>query len=61
VFKLIRHGHGWSKQAIHRFQGPPRDGSNTGSGVVLDAAGNVYGTTNNGGTSGNGVVFEIMK
>ena len=59
VFKLIPHRHGWSKQAVHRFQGPPQDGSNTNAGVVFDAAGNLYSTTVDGGTSGNGVVFEI--
>ncbi len=61
VFKLVPHTYGWTKYALHRFRGPPQDGSNTSAGVVLDAAGNVYGTTDNGGTSGNGVVFEIMK
>ncbi len=59
VFELIPGPQGWTKSALHRFTGPPGDGSTTGSGVVLDAAGDVYGTTNNGGTSGNGVVFEI--
>ncbi len=59
VFKLIPHAHGWRKQALHRFQGPPRDGGQAYAGVVLDAAGNIYGTTVNGGASGNGVVFEF--
>ncbi len=58
VYKLIPHSQGWSKQAL-QFTGPPQDGSNPGTGVVLDTAGNLYGTTSNGGTSGNGVVFEI--
>ena len=61
VFKLVPRPYQWAKYTLHRFQGPPKDGTSTGSGVVLDAAGNVYGTTNNGGTSGNGVVFEFMK
>jgi len=30
------------------------------TGVVLDAAGNLYGTTNNGGTNGEGTVFKIV-
>ena len=29
-------------------------------GLVFDAAGNLYGTTNNGGAYGNGTVFEIQ-
>jgi uncharacterized repeat protein (TIGR03803 family) len=36
------------------------DGSFPVAGVVLDAAGNVYGTTNNGGINGEGIVFKIV-
>ena len=36
-------------------------GSYPQAGVTLDSAGNVYGTTNSGGTSGRGVVFEIAN
>ena len=61
VFKLVPHRYGWKKYALHRFQGPPRDGSNTVSGVVLDSARNIYGVTVNGGPYGNGNVFEIVK
>ena len=39
------------------------DGNLLGSGpqspVIMDAAGNLYGTTGNGGSSGNGLVFKI--
>jgi uncharacterized repeat protein (TIGR03803 family) len=59
VFKLSPRAHSWTKHAPHRFQGPPKDGSNGGASVVLDAAGNLYGTSWDGGTSGAGVVFEI--
>jgi len=34
-------------------------GSNPGAGVILDSAGNIYGTTELGGTGGWGVVYEI--
>jgi uncharacterized repeat protein (TIGR03803 family) len=61
VFKLAPRRWLWAKYALHRFQGPPRDGSNSGAGVVLDSAGNVYGVTENGGPNGDGVVFEFMK
>jgi len=61
VFKLTPHTHGWCKQAVHRFQGPPRDGSNTNAGVIFDAVGNLYSTSSDGGTSGNGVVFEVIR
>ena len=36
------------------------DGAFPVAGVVLDAAGNLYGTTNNGGTNGEGTVFKIV-
>jgi uncharacterized repeat protein (TIGR03803 family) len=35
------------------------DGSGPIGGVILDAAGNLYGTTYNGGVQGNGVVFKL--
>jgi uncharacterized repeat protein (TIGR03803 family) len=35
------------------------DGSDPSGGVALDSKGNVYGTTQNGGADGAGVVFEI--
>lgn len=44
----------------------PTYGGNQGGyypwgGVVLDAKGNIYGTTNEGGTWGQGVVFELVN
>jgi uncharacterized repeat protein (TIGR03803 family) len=35
------------------------DGANPVAGLVMDAAGNLYGTTINGGDSDHGVVFEL--
>jgi len=35
------------------------DGSNPIAGVILNAAGNLYGTTYYGGAQGNGVVFQL--
>ncbi len=57
VFKLTHSGSGWTYASLHDFSGA--DGANPWGQVILDAAGNVYGTTTNGGSSGNGVVFEI--
>ena len=56
VFKLDRHG---NKTVLHRFTGYPTDGANPDAGVALDASGNVYGTTEDGGTLGYGTVFKI--
>jgi len=57
VFKLSRAGNSWKETILHRFSGGP-DGSVPYSTLVFDSAGNLYGTTNLGG-SGYGVVFEI--
>jgi uncharacterized repeat protein (TIGR03803 family) len=35
------------------------DGKQPYGSLVLDSAGNFYGTTSNGGSSGYGVVFEL--
>jgi uncharacterized repeat protein (TIGR03803 family) len=44
-------------RVLHSFTG--QDGGIPFGGVILDAAGNLYGTTEFGGSSGLGVVFRI--
>ena len=49
----------WTETVIYRFVGGS-DGANPGGGnVIFDAAGNLYGTTDNGGASGVGTVYEL--
>jgi uncharacterized repeat protein (TIGR03803 family) len=55
VFKLSQTG---DYQALYSFTGGA-DGANPVGGVILDSAGNLYGTTYYGGASGGGVVFEL--
>ncbi|HUD98669.1 MAG TPA: choice-of-anchor tandem repeat GloVer-containing protein [Bryobacteraceae bacterium] len=43
---------------LHNFQAPP-NGLYPYAGVVADSAGNLYGTTNEGGTSNQGLVFKV--
>jgi uncharacterized repeat protein (TIGR03803 family) len=43
---------------LHTFSGTP-DGDNPVDPVVLDPAGNIYGTTRDGGANGLGAVFKI--
>jgi uncharacterized repeat protein (TIGR03803 family) len=45
---------------LYSFTGGVDGGSPVG-GVVRDTAGNLYGTTQYGGSSGNGVVFKVDK
>jgi uncharacterized repeat protein (TIGR03803 family) len=42
---------------LFSFQGS--DGANPYTGMVMDTSGNLYGTTINGGTYGNGIVFQL--
>jgi uncharacterized repeat protein (TIGR03803 family) len=58
VFKLTPSSGGkWKESVAHRFSNHP-DGSQPYYGLVLDKAGNLYGTTAVGGV-GAGVVFEL--
>jgi uncharacterized repeat protein (TIGR03803 family) len=52
-------GGAWTESILHIFTNGS-DGGFPNSGVTLDAAGNVYGTTTTGGTYGQGVVFELI-
>lgn len=51
-------GGGWTETVLYSFYGH-NDGADPVSGVVLDAAGNLYGTTRFGGTYGNGTVYQL--
>jgi uncharacterized repeat protein (TIGR03803 family) len=45
-------------KVLYSFTGG-NDGGNPYAGVVLNSAGNLYGTTYNGGASGKGVVYQV--
>ena len=50
----------WTEKVLHSF-GNGNDGLNPTSGVILDRAGNLYGTTTGGnGTTFGGSVFELL-
>jgi uncharacterized repeat protein (TIGR03803 family) len=57
VFKLTHTASGWKETLLHSFQGP--DGSQPIAGLIFDAKGNLYGTTQVGGANGEGTVFEL--
>jgi uncharacterized repeat protein (TIGR03803 family) len=59
VFKLTPGAKNkWIETVLYSFTGGTDGNAPTGS-VVLDSAGNLYGTTNFGGASNQGVVYEI--
>ena len=60
VFELTPNGSGgWTEQVLHSF-GNGADGAFPVAGLIV-AAGNLYGTTAQGGTSGGGTVFELTS
>ena len=58
VFKLTPEAGGWTPSVLYNFTGG-LDGQSPASGVVLDAAGNLYGTTLVAGAHGRGTIFKI--
>jgi len=58
VFELTPNGHGGRiEQVLFNFYGPYGDGPL--GGLIFDAAGNLYGTTQSGSDSNLGTVFEL--
>ncbi len=55
-------GGGWTEQLLYSFCSQPYcpDGATPVAGLILDAAGNLYGTTAGGGAYGEGTAFELM-
>jgi len=64
AFELSPSADGWKETLLHDFAGQHGDGSGAYAGVILDAAGNVYGTTEMGGNprcgGGCGTVYELQ-
>lgn len=58
VFKLTPSNGGWTYTSIHDFTGGT-DGLRPQSDIVFDSSGNLYGTANQGGAYGWGVIWEI--
>jgi uncharacterized repeat protein (TIGR03803 family) len=56
VFKLTNQSGIWKEQVLHSFSGG--DGSASAAALLMDATGNLYGTTTSGGPAGFGTVFE---
>jgi uncharacterized repeat protein (TIGR03803 family) len=60
IFELSPSSDGtWTETVIHTFQPDSNDGSEPMGGVTVDSAGNLFGTTFQGGASFLGTVFEF--
>ena len=56
VFKLSPNG---TETVLHSFAANGSDGTHPYAGLVMDAMGNLYGTTYSGGANGYGTVFKV--
>ncbi|HUI84959.1 MAG TPA: choice-of-anchor tandem repeat GloVer-containing protein [Candidatus Binatia bacterium] len=60
IFRMTHISGGWTYTTLYSFSFTGRnDGTYPEAGVALDANGNLYGTTIEGGAYGNGVVWEF--
>jgi uncharacterized repeat protein (TIGR03803 family) len=59
VFQLTNKSGLWTKKVLHLFKKNKVDGWYPAAGVALDSKGNIYGTTNFGGSAGVGTIFKL--
>jgi uncharacterized repeat protein (TIGR03803 family) len=59
VFKLTHAKGGWTESVLYNFTGG-NDGSGPGSAPAFDKAGNLYGSTPDGGKYGVGVIYTLI-
>jgi len=52
-------GGAWTETVLHSFADTDGDRPYFGTGLLFDANGNLYGQTDNGGASSDGVVFKV--
>jgi uncharacterized repeat protein (TIGR03803 family) len=50
VFELTPSDGAWTEKVLHNFTDSTRDGASPNGGLIFDAAGNLYGTTGQGGS-----------
>jgi large repetitive protein len=61
VFELVNSSGTYTEKVLHSFTGSGGDGGSPVAGLIMDASGNLYGTTQMGGTGGYGIVFELVN
>ncbi len=60
LFTIVEPVRAQTLSTLYSFKGGT-DGGNPDAGLVVDPKGNLYGTTVNGGSYGNGTVFEVSE
>ena len=59
VFRLSFENGAWTESLLYSFKGAAADGSQPESALLLDKAGNLFGTTSAVGPSDDGTVFKL--
>jgi uncharacterized repeat protein (TIGR03803 family) len=59
IFELSPSAAGWTEKILYSFGGVANEGQLPTGGLVMDAAGNLYGGTILGGLGSNGTIFEL--
>jgi uncharacterized repeat protein (TIGR03803 family) len=62
AYELSPNGDGtWAEVILHSFPAFPGDGAEMNGSLIVDAVGNLFGATTNGGASNYGTVFELTR
>jgi uncharacterized repeat protein (TIGR03803 family) len=62
IFELTPTGSGaWTEHVLYSFDNNGADGTYPNGGLIFDAAGNIFGTTYEGGAYDKGTVFEMTR
>ena len=61
IYELSPSARGWTEKVLYNFSNVGNDGYLPSGGLVLDALGNLFGTTTDGGIYCCGTTFELIK
>ncbi|WP_050734681.1 choice-of-anchor tandem repeat GloVer-containing protein [Methylobacterium sp. ARG-1] len=64
VYELVKGANGYTQQTLYSFAAKSNGNvtwNNPNAGVIADAQGNLYGTTDRGGANDTGTVYELVK
>lgn len=61
VYEMVKSSTGYSYRLLYSFGPTVSNGDQPGGNLVMDATGDLFGTTSVGGSNGGGTVFELFK